>query len=254
MYKLDIVLQVDWRYDLYTLYNACSDKCPMFSWWMQELLNIKLLPNYNPCCLCLCPSHFSGCGLRVEKSFSLDEFFIAPLFTLVSGSGLLPSQVWQCYSLVTSDGAGLEIELSRELRKFSQCSFFNVKSFRCCLLTCVSCWLYLLQILFLLLPPISPNVGGSSSLQSLSARGNFRTKVTMNGIVALHEQRRGCHLLRPYSFSCHLSSQLFSMWCYSIKYLSSLPSSTISLFAVKMFLHYTWLYFACKHCKVFEFC
>ena len=37
-------------------------------------------------------------------------------------------------------------------------------------------------------------------------------------------------------------------------YLSSLPSSTISLFAVKMFLHYTWLYFACKHCKVFEFC
>ena len=60
---------------------------------------------------------------------------------------------------------------------------FDVKSFRCCLLTCVPCWLYLLQILFLLLPPISPNVGGSSSLQSLSARGNFGTKVTMNGIV-----------------------------------------------------------------------
>ena len=215
MYKLDTVLQGDWRYDLYMLYNACTDKCPMFSCWMQELLNIKLLPNYNPCCLC--PSHFSGCGLRVEKSFSLDEFFIAPLFTLVSGPGLLPSQVWQCYSLVTSDGAGLEIELSRELRKFSQCSFFNVKSFRCCLLTCVSCWLYLLQILFLLLPPISPNVGGSSSLQSLSARGNFRTKVTMNGMELWDcTSRRGCLFLRPYRFSSHFSSQLFSTWCYSL--------------------------------------
>ena len=88
---------------------------------------------------------------------------------------------------------------------------FNVKSFRCCLLTCVSCWLYLLQILFLLLPPISPNVGGSSSLQSLSARGNFRTKVTMNGMELWDcTSRRGCLFLRPYRFSSHFSSQLFS--------------------------------------------
>ena len=175
MYKLDTVLQGDWRYDLYMLYNACTDKCPMFSCWMQELLNIKLLPNYNPCCSC--PSHFSGCGLSVIKSFSPDEFFIAPLFTLVSGPGLLPSQVWQCYSLVTSDGAGLEIELSRELRKISQCSFLMLKALDAAywlvyLVGCIYykyCFFYCLQFRQMLVgvPVSSLSLLGETSEQKL---------------------------------------------------------------------------------------